>query len=192
MGLARTVNPAEEPLTLAEGKAHLRVLHSAEDSLIGTYLSAAVSAVEEHLRRALVTQTWRLTLDRFPCGSAPIRLPRPPLLSVSAVEYVDGDGAAQTLAADLYQVRTDPLPGEVRLAYGATWPATRDEAGAVRITYVAGYGAAAAVPAPIRAAILLLLGDLYTGRTANIVGTIVAANPTVAALLGPHVYREAV
>jgi len=37
-----------------------------------------------------------------------------------------------------------------------------------------------------KAAALLMLGDLYASREATITGTIVAVNPTVAALLGAY------
>ena len=48
-------------------------------------------------------------------------------------------------------------------------------------------GADVPVPASIRAALLLIIGDLYENREGQIVGTITADNPTVERLL--HFYR---
>ena len=42
------------------------------------------------------------------------------------------------------------------------------------------------VPASVKAAILLLLGDLYANREGAIVGTIHTVNPTVERLLWPY------
>lgn len=42
------------------------------------------------------------------------------------------------------------------------------------------------VPAPVKAAILLILGGLYESREQVITGTIVAENPVVSQLLWPY------
>jgi uncharacterized phiE125 gp8 family phage protein len=191
MGLVRTVAPAAEPVSVAEAKEHLRVDDTSNDTLIGVLIAAARESVEGMTGRALVTQTWRLTLDAFPCDTL-IRLPRPNLLTVTSVAYVDENGDPQTWDSANYVVDTASLPGALRLAYDVDWPTTRTQPNAVTITYTAGYGLAAAVPSAIKAAVLLMVGDLFANREGQIVGTIVAANPTVAALLAPYVYREAV
>lgn len=42
------------------------------------------------------------------------------------------------------------------------------------------------VPASVKAAILLMLGDLYSNREGGVFGTIHTVNPTVERLLWPH------
>jgi hypothetical protein len=42
------------------------------------------------------------------------------------------------------------------------------------------------MPAPVRCAVLLIVGDLYANREALVVGTIVADNPMVQRLLWPY------
>lgn len=42
------------------------------------------------------------------------------------------------------------------------------------------------VPEAVRQAIKMIVGDIYRNRESNIVGTIVAINPTVQLLLGPY------
>jgi uncharacterized phiE125 gp8 family phage protein len=69
------------------------------------------------------------------------------------------------------------------------WPATADRPDAVRVTMTAGYGGPADVPAPLRAAILLMTGDLYRFRESVAVGAAVAELPvstSVGALIAPY------
>lgn len=70
--LARTVDPAVEPVTLAEAKLHLRTYSSDtdEDDLISGLIAAAREWVEDYTGRALVEQRWSLALDRR-IGNAP-------------------------------------------------------------------------------------------------------------------------
>jgi uncharacterized phiE125 gp8 family phage protein len=81
---------------------------------------------------------------------------------------VDPDGATQVWSSLSYYVDKRSEPGYVVPAYGTDWPATRDQANAVTVRYAAGYGAAAsAVPAAIRAWILLATATLYETREAD-------------------------
>src|SRR5690554_6904374 len=123
--LVRVTQPAEEPVTLVEAKTHLRVDATDEDALISSLIASAREHVEAFQLRALVTQTWRLSLDRFPRGRV-IRLPRPPLQSVTSITYTDPGGAQQTLSNTLYDVDTDSEPGRIVLKDDADWPDTAD------------------------------------------------------------------
>lgn len=153
---------------------------------ISALIMAARDYVENFTRRALLEQTWRLTLDAFPAEDE-IELPRPNLLSVESVTYIDTDGASQPLATTEYEADTATLPGRIRLKYEKSWPSTRAQANAVTITFKAGYGASAAsVPEAIRAAIKLLIGDWFHNRRAAITGTIRSDNPAVERLLWPY------
>lgn len=67
------------------------------------------------------------------------------------------------------------------------WPGSYHREDAVSVTYVAGYGNADAVPAPIKAAILLIVGHLYENREASTVGVSAELLPmAVDALLAPY------
>jgi len=166
MWLNRTSEPSETPISLAEAKAHLRVLHDDDDA----YITALIDAATQHLEgrdgivgRALVTQSWEYRIDCFPaCGR--IELPLPPLQSVASVTYVDQDGALQTLSTDVYMAETSTIVGMIRLKYDQQWPSTRYEPYAVRIAFTAGYGAAGAVPETLKSAIKLLVGHWYLRR----------------------------
>jgi len=179
--------PATEPISSTEAKLHLRVDVTDDDTLITALITAARQLVEEETWRALVTQTWDYVADDWPAGDA-IRLPRPPIQSVTSITYLDDAGATQTMAAANYIV--DTYQGRVVLAEGAEWPdGELYPASAVRVRYVAGYGAASTVPAPIKAAMLLLVGHLYENREAVASGAGVASAELplgVRALLAPY------
>lgn len=178
----RLITAATNPVTLAEAKTHLRADDgTAEDSVIEVYLAAALAHVDGRdgiLGRAVAEQTWEVSYDAFPDDA--IVLPLPPLRSVTSIVYDDADGVEQTLAPAAYLVDTASEPGRVTPV--DEWPATADTPGAVRVTFVAGY---ATTPAAIKAAILLLVGDLYAHREAAIDSKL-AENPSVNRLLFPY------
>lgn len=172
--LARSIEPAAEPVSLDELKAQLRIDHADEDDLLGELIAAARECVEDDTARALVTQTWQLTLDRFPRGCASsadyrvIELRRPPVQSVTSVTYYDADAVEQTLDPSAYHVSTAGAPGRLVLADGESWPVTEcGRPGAVTVTFACGYGAdGSAVPAAAKHAIKLLCGHWYRNREA--------------------------
>ena len=182
-GLTLITPPAAEPVTLAEARAHLRIDGTGDDALIAALIAAAREAVESHTRRALMAQSWRLTLDRFPGAPLPwwdgvrqgadlpssagaIELPRPPLQSVASVTvFDDADAPAVVPAAD-YFVDTAREPGRIVLRSAKSWPVVRRAAAGVEIDFTAGYGAATDVPQAIRQGILLLAGYWFENREA--------------------------
>lgn len=194
--LTRTVVPADEPVTLDDAKAHLRVesdVHD-DDPLILSLVSAARQYVEEVSGRSLITQTWRLALAGFPgatgvlgvpvygvdplslpgtpvAGSVAfryaLRLPRGPVQSITSVEYRDTAGVLQALASTSYVLSADNWEATLTPTPGTIWPVTLVHPEGAVVTYQAGYGAtASAVPEAIRQAILLLVGTWYESREA--------------------------
>lgn len=179
--------PAVEPVTLAEAKAHLRLEHSLDDAYVTTLIQAARQYVEKVCWRGLVTQTWELVIDEFPASDY-IELPKGELQSITSVSYVDANGVTQTFANTDYEADTVTVPGRIMLKYLMSWPSgARSVWNAVRIQYVVGWADAAAVPAPIKQAILLLVSQMYEHRTPEVVGTIMAAvSFSFGALLAPY------
>lgn len=158
--------PAALPVTLAEVKAALRVDHDDEDRLIESYIDAAVGHLDGWsgvLGRCLITQTWRQDLAEFPPADE-IRLPFPDVQSVS-VKYLDRDGVEQTLAAEKYELIETVSGVQIVLAHNQQWPNTGEYQDAVRITFTCGFGVSgAAVPAPLRTAIMMHVASLYEMR----------------------------
>lgn len=158
MGRTLVTPPAEEPLGLQEAKDHLRETASVtqQDDVIAADILAAREHAEAVLGKHLITQTWTETFDAFPCVSlknrfAALRLSLAPIQSVTELRYTDTSGVDTLLATSVYTLRKDRHPPEIALKYGQTWPATRDEPDAVRVTVVVGYGDSPdAVPSEIR------------------------------------------
>ena len=193
--LTLVTGPTGEPLIDADVIEHLRLEDDLEANQVDRVIAAARSQVEGVTGRALMPQTWELALRRFPLQR--IRLPKPPLVSVTSITYVDADGNSQVLASSEYQVNTRIEPGEIERAFRGTWPDIRDVPNAVVIQYVVGYGGVGAtddaarasldqVAGNIRAALLLICGELWENRESSVVGLNYNPTPTVRNLLAPH------
>jgi uncharacterized phiE125 gp8 family phage protein len=163
------IPPAAEPITLQEAKRHLRVVFDDEDTQIEAMIVAARQMAEERLNRALMPQTIAFTADSF---GKEVALPRPPLRALGGVSYIDVDGTLQTMDPANYVVDTFRDPPRVVVPYGTTWPTTRNQFGAVTVTYEAGYADAESVPVPIKHWMLLVIGTMYNNRETLVNGTI--------------------
>jgi uncharacterized phiE125 gp8 family phage protein len=155
-------------------------VNTTEDPELYALIRAARQQAETFTRRALITQTWDLKLDCFPTEL--IRLPFPPLITVSSINYVDVNGVTPTLWAASKYIVDAPVGdhaqrGRITLAYGEVWPITRDIANAVTVQFIAGYGAAPDVPQGIKQAMLLMIGNWYANRESVNVGNIVNEMP---------------
>ena len=162
--LVRTVAPAQDLVTLDEAKDHARVDHDADNAQIAAMVAAAIARLDGPfglLSRALVTQTWTLTLDEWP---AEIEVPLPPLQSVDSITYTAMDGATATLDPADYSVGGvgDDEPAIIWPV--EAWPKLGANREAVSVTFTAGYGAPGAVPEPIRQAALAIVAALFDGR----------------------------
>jgi uncharacterized phiE125 gp8 family phage protein len=125
------------------------------DPQLTDWIKAAREYGETFTHRAFITQTWDLKLEGFPCEGV-LELPKAPLLTSTApvVTYVDRNGDTQTWSSSLYTVDAPAGPkarvGQIVPNYGQMFPATRDVVNAVTVRFVAGYGAASAVPSLIK------------------------------------------
>lgn len=192
--------PTVEPVSLAEARTWLRVDIDDEDAAIASLIMAARMAVESATRRALVTQTWRVTLDAWPPDAAvsnwsalatrprdlpfEFALPLAPVQSVSAIRTYDAAGQPQSVAGAAWRLLG--APERARIMFSSAPPQPGASAGGVEIDIVAGYGDPTDTPAPLRHAILALVsfwfdnrGDIATTGSNNL-------SPRVAALIAPY------
>ncbi len=171
MSLQLNTPPVEEPVTVAQARAWLRVESGGdEDALIARLIAAARARAEWHTGRAFVTQGWTLWLDGV---RGAIEMPLAPLQAVTSVTLHHADGAT-TLLDEAYVVSGQHLmlamvPQALRVRDG------------IAVAFTAGYGAAEDVPAPIAQAILHIVSSLYEHRDGD------APTPDSAlALLAPY------
>ena len=180
--LSRTTAPTELLVTLAEAREQLRVdttgspATAADDAIIQTLIEAITQEIDAGtgwLGRALAPQTWTLTLSQFP---SVIRLPYPPLISVTSLTYTDLSGNSQTLTEGTdFRVITETGiaagPACLVPVYLGTWPAARSDFDTVRVVFQCGYGAgspvAADIPEIIKRYVLAALTVAYDTRDAE-------------------------
>lgn len=136
-------NLPTSPVTLNEAKAHLRVSHTEEDSLISSLLLSAAQYCEQYQRRFYSEREITVHVDDF---VSPWLIPFAPVQSIDAVTI---DGTAAT-----FELRP------------SGWLETDADGGDAVITATVGYAATADVPYTVKAAILLLVGHWYHHREA--------------------------
>lgn len=164
MSLLRTAGPAAEPLTVAEAKLHMGVVHALHDARIQALIRTAREQAEHQTNRSIVDQEWTLTLDEFP---PEIRLQMGRVIAVQSVTYIDAAGVTVTLDPLTYYLDNR---GEYEQwlvpAYGQDWPAPRDQINAVTVVYRAGWNGGA-IPESVRTWMLLLIQQWYDTPTAG-------------------------
>jgi hypothetical protein len=163
-------------------RAHCRVSHRFDDSLLAMYCQAATIMVESYTARSLLTQTLRMTSTAtLPPASVPmsqgpimvlplwfntilttpyrrIELIRSPVTLVRSISITQYDGSIETLDPSLYMVDTDTDPGAIVFTGFTLLPMHR-----LNVIYDAGYSADS-VPVPLINAVLWLVGYLYSHR----------------------------
>lgn len=171
--LVIATHPAVEPVTVQEAKSHLRIDGAADDTMLAHYITAARTFLERRLSRSFIDTKWTLRRDTFPAYAQ--ELPRPPFSPTTgkqAVEIVyvkdDSDGTVVSMTEeDHFTVDRFSTPPMVFPAGDELWPTTAAVENAVAISWWSGYGATgAAVPPPLRHAVLMLAGAWFMQREA--------------------------
>jgi uncharacterized phiE125 gp8 family phage protein len=168
--------PAVEPVSLAEAKAYLRVEHEDDDDTIAALIAGARIHVEAQTRRALITQTWRLSRDAWPANGRIAVLPAP-LRELVAVQIYKSDGATQAIDVAAFAADKTSAPAVLAFERGAL-PAPGRLVGGIELDIEVGYGDAPSdVPEPLRQAIRVLVAHWYENRGLIAAGQGVAVLP---------------
>jgi hypothetical protein len=220
MPLQLKTAPSVEPLTVAQAKQFARIDTNADDALVLALIKAARTFAENKLRRSLIQQTWVLTLDAFPGPSLmgvpwgvgytlpghAIVLERPPVLSISQLQYVALDYSLQTVTpvspgttppAGQYCFVDPTYNGATRVddlarltpVFSQIWPIMLPQIGSVQVTYVTGYGTDATnIPEDILTWMKLRVATLYENREEVVVGTRITVSelPYIDSLIDHH------
>lgn len=166
MGVVVVTPPSEDPITVGDALAHLRLFAEDDDGSLVGYIKAATRAAEEYSGRSFIARTLRLELAAW----APvIPLPRGPALAVTSVAYTDANGADVTVPSgwflDASEWRSELVWAATTLAPSLT---TDRRPNAFRVTYTAGLAANAADlardRAEIRQAILIHVAHRWRFR----------------------------
>lgn len=177
--------PADYPVEVSELREHLRLEPGVEGAALQMYIAAATAQLDGFsgiLGRCLIEQTWRLDFADWSC----LRLPFPDCKS-AVVVWRDAAGSPITVAAQDYWLEETALAVEVRFISGWSAPSLPSGGAApVSVTFVAGYGAADAVPKGIRQAILMQAGHFYRYRESGTDEAVTTLPMAYDALITPH------
>ncbi len=189
-GLVQTAAPASEPVSVSQLKNQLRIPSSntLEDAtVLPMYITSARMLFEGWTGRALVTQSWKLSLDDwskwqnfwqfftegnvfFPSPgqvptnwwNRPLLMPLNPVQTIDSIQYYDNNNVLQTLSTSNYVVDTAREPCRVMLTQ---FPSVNyNTIPRVFINFTVGYSS---VPVDIQHCILLLAADFFRAREAS-------------------------
>jgi uncharacterized phiE125 gp8 family phage protein len=185
-GSVIVTSPESEPISLLEMKRYLRIDDNSDDIVLSDQIMEARRFVEDQIGLAFISQSWRLSIDRWPAGGdawwdgvretsiteiyrtniiQSLALPRWPLVSVTSVTVYDEDSTATVInVANTFDVDVYQTPGRITLKRGQTWPVALRANNAIQIVYVAGYANAAAVPMTMKRAVRQLAAFMYNHR----------------------------
>jgi uncharacterized phiE125 gp8 family phage protein len=168
----KVITPSSNlPVELSEMKAHLYIVGGDDDTELTNKIQEVQSVCENFTHRSFLNATYEYAIDSFPSDSPVIYLPKPPLVSVSKVEYYDTDGVLQEIDLDDFFLYTRGEPGKLVLKPNKSFPSLEEgRPGAVIITFVAGYGAThASLPKDLKTAIKLLVATNWENRQEDFV-----------------------
>jgi uncharacterized phiE125 gp8 family phage protein len=172
--------PSTLPVTVAELRRHVWEVYdrdATDDTYFTELLARATDHVETITSRKLVSQTWRGYLDAWPDGGAAIELPFGRVISITRFNWLGEDAVDHTMTASTHYIAS--LAGYWPKVVAVTaWPTgALFPVDPIRIEFVAGFGAAAVVPAGLKQAILMLAAHWYKNREIVRVGNIVSSLP---------------
>lgn len=184
-------DPQNEPLSMDECYLHLNLTEfdsngRPDDAIIRAYAAAAREYCENWTGLSLAMKDYEVVLDAF---TDSIELPYAPFITLLGGIVISDEISDNAIDETLYRV--DDYTGALAVIYPTgSWPelATGNK---VRIRFRAGFGdeseAAGPLPAPIKAAMLLMLGHLFEHRESVNVGNIITEFPFgVYSLLRPY------
>lgn len=186
--LTITTPPSGSLLALADVKAYLRIDADAthEDAVISDMMEAAVIIAERITGRALLQTVFKLDVDGF----RDIELPKPPLVSMDSITYIDEAGDQQPLPADQYRLRDEREPAFVEFIGTDLPKLNADAVHPISINYTAGYADASAVPAPIKQYAKMLVADNFDLQRGTTTMLKLAHSPLADSLIMPYIVTE--
>ena len=179
--------PASEPWSVAEAKSFLRVENDDDDTVIASLIAAARSHVEAMTRCALIVQTWRFVLDRWPKDGR-VKPGRGPLRTLTAARVYDSTGTATAVDVGMFVI---DKPSGVIASSAWALPAPGRTTFGIELDVEIGFGTAATdVPDALRHAVRTLVAHWYENRGLIAIGQSVAMMPaSVSAMIASYRVR---
>tara|TARA_R100000655_G_scaffold62757_3_gene101234 strand:+ start:1225 stop:1806 length:582 start_codon:yes stop_codon:yes gene_type:complete len=167
-------------ITTSEAKEHLKVDTTADDTLIGNLITAAVQSAQIFTNRFFIESQIIQYGDKWEDISY---LFKSKVNQVSSIKYYDKDNSLQTLSTDIWLADINHQPARIGLKPDKDFPQLAHRINAIEVTYKVGYGVAGDVPQGIKQAVLLTIGNWYQNREQVVVGRIATELPKSAQYL---------
>ena len=161
--------PTVEPITVSQANSYMRLgtLDESETLFLSGLIKTAREYCEGFQNRAYITQTWEMSLCRFPSGI--IEIPKGNLQSINSIKYTDSAGIVTTLAENTdYIVTKRGILGRISPPYGKSWPiASLYPLDPIVIEFTCGYGASgASMPLKVIQSMYMLMSYWWDNRAA--------------------------
>lgn len=163
----RTTAPTVRSISLDEAKGHLKVSGTSEDTTIGIYLDAAITACENKLQTAIMDSRFTLYARSF-CQH--IGLQKKWVSAINSVKYYDVNGTQTTVPNTNYSVQDFKVPNVLYFNDAYTFPNTDQREFPVEVDFNSGALYASGVFPNIRSAIFLEVADRYENRQNEVIG----------------------
>ena len=178
------------PITVAEAQTHLRLgpLDSDESAELERIIEAATYHASAYCNQQFTDGSVTEYHDSFPTHPGqPVNM-NINTAATPSVTYYDTNNNQQTATSIRHIVRGGRT--SIYPEFGGDWPQDcNNEPGSITVV---GTPDTSAVPAPVKSAILLYVGDLYENRENSVVGTITSSiKLTAERLLTPYKTRAA-
>jgi uncharacterized phiE125 gp8 family phage protein len=168
-----TTAPAVEPVVAADMYKWLHLATQGnppthrDDDIINVMLKSARVDAEALTGRTFISTIYEQWLSEWP--DSQLELPRGPHSAVASIKYLDANLVEQTLATTVYgtilPAGATAMPGQIYLKSSQTWPSLGIHPYPIKISFTAGYGAAASnVPEGIKAYIRARAATMYESR----------------------------
>jgi len=180
--LQKLISSKIMPITLAQVKSHLRVEHADEDEYLSFLIQGATEAVQHHIGRSLMMQTWQKVyyqeqfynnqISKQSVLPSLLSLPYPPFVKITQIMGCKKEGMPQEIKHYRVKFRGDLAVVEIDQSFVK-----------VDVIYEAGYGDRPEdIPTDIRQVILQLVGLFYQKRQSFPL----ADEPYLASLMQPY------
>jgi len=167
---------SEKLITLKDAKAHLRVTHNYEDSLIESLIEVCTQVVENQIKGIILNSKYSLTItDNL---QSIIHFPTNSVYEIISVKKFDENDNETVLTnftfSDEFISIKDSISGSKKLV----------------IEFKTGYQNVKDVPESLKMAVKLLLSDYYFNRGTIVIGRTPAIVPkTIDRLLEPYINK---
>ena len=173
--------PLEEPVSLLEMKAYLKLDTDYEDALLRAFITAARVHLENLTGRHLLSQTWRLLLIAPLTGH--IVLPVQPVRAVSSAAILSEEGDVIALDASPFPVFQAQDPAILNNINDYVLQSGQR----LQLDVETGFGPTPEdVPQPLRQALYLIVAEWFEKRLVVDPIRLPGLNQAIAPLIGPY------